>query len=214
MNKVPKILRVFFAVFFFLSLSFLFIDFYEFLVFKLKNYVLFFQFMPSIIRFKNSATLLSSGFLLILIITLLFGRIYCSCLCPTGILQDILLRMHSFFLKKRSFRYFPPSKIRYYSLAAAILALLFGNMVIYNLLDPFADFGRIMITFFRPLFIGLNNVLGTILEKYKIYLLFQTRYPHINTLSLLFVTGHDSETRENLLQHPMPCWKPAGSPFQ
>ncbi|MBN2143206.1 MAG: 4Fe-4S dicluster domain-containing protein [Candidatus Aureabacteria bacterium] len=185
MNKHLKIVRVLSALFFFLCLSILFIDFYEFFVFKIKDFVLFFQFMPSVIHFKNSAVLLSSGFLLILIITFLFGRIYCSICCPIGILQDILLRLESFF-KKRTFTYRPPFRIRYVFLIIALWALIFSNMLIYNLLDPFADFGKIMITLFRPVMIGINNALGSLLETHKIYLLFQTKYPTLNIASFLF----------------------------
>lgn len=180
-----KSLRIFAALVFFLSLSVIFIDIYELLIFKIKNSALFFQFMPSVLSFKNAGSLVSSGFLFVLILTLLFGRIYCSSVCPIGIAQDLLLRIKNLF-KKNVFKYSPPFRIRYLFLIAAALSLIAGNMFVYNILDPYANFGRIMITFFRPLFILFNNTLGSLLEDYKLYLLFQTPYPDMHFLSLLF----------------------------
>ena len=79
----------------------------------------------------------------IALLTFLFGRFYCACLCPLGILQDIFG-----FLSRRQAR--PAanfSKTRY-----AIAGLVFSAMVAgwttgFKLLDPYTNFGRICASF-------------------------------------------------------------------
>lgn len=46
---------------------------------------------------------------LLLLATVLFGRVYCSFICPLGILQDLLARLYS-WRKKREFHYRPSSR--------------------------------------------------------------------------------------------------------
>ncbi|MBK7710458.1 MAG: 4Fe-4S binding protein [Bacteroidales bacterium] len=57
------------------------------------NKLLFLQFIPSFVKFYNIKTFAATGFLFILILTLLSGRTYCSFLCPLGIWQDIFSRI-------------------------------------------------------------------------------------------------------------------------
>jgi len=40
----------------------------------------------------------------LLILTLLFGRVYCSSICPMGIYQDIVNRLSKRFQKKKTFQ--------------------------------------------------------------------------------------------------------------
>lgn len=84
----------------------------------------------------------------ILVLTFLFGRFYCSLLCPLGILQDFLL---VFSLKGNNvYRNFP--KIRY-----TIFALVFGFLVAgwaigFKILDPYSNFGLISSSIFLPIY--------------------------------------------------------------
>lgn len=87
----------------------------------------------------------------IALITLLLGRVYCSVICPFGILQDIV----SFFggKKKRNRFHFRKERkwLRYGILAAFILLLALGLNSIAALIAPYSAFGRIAATIFAPL---------------------------------------------------------------
>jgi hypothetical protein len=73
-----KWLRVAVSLSFFILIFFLFIDFTNAFSSGFINGILFFQFIPSVIKFLNIAGILAAGFMLVLVLTLLFGRIYCS----------------------------------------------------------------------------------------------------------------------------------------
>lgn len=106
---------------------------------------------------------------------LIFGRVYCSFLCPLGILQDVI----SFSTKKirrlKRYKYVyqkPLSWLRYGFLGLFILGLFSGLTVVVSLLDPYSIFGRIASGIIRPLIVKGNNVLASILQKFEIYSLF------------------------------------------
>ncbi len=72
----------------------------------------------------------------LLIISLLFGRIYCSMLCPLGLYQEflmLLLRRRVPVQKNRPYKYF---------LAAVVFgALIGGTAFLVRLIDPYTLFG-------------------------------------------------------------------------
>ena len=83
--------------------------------------------------------------LILAVVTLLFGRIYCSVICPLGILQDIIARLGRSG-KKNKLRYSPSKekKIRYLLWAIFVAGLVAGISYIIVLLDPYGIFGRMM----------------------------------------------------------------------
>ena len=101
------------------------------------------QFVPALLgAFTGSGII----FALLIILTLSFGRVYCSTLCPLGTLQDIFTRAAGFFKskKKRRFSYSSPKSIlRYSLLALALISLIFGITSVISYLDPYSNFGRI-----------------------------------------------------------------------
>lgn len=127
------------------------------------------QLFPSIIRFLALFFTVSGlGFVLVILLTLLFGRVYCSSICPMGTFQDGIIRIASLFKKRknRKFRYSGKQfKILKYSILAATLILwVTGSLFLVNLLDPYSNFGKISVSFFQPLYIWLNNSLSFVLE--------------------------------------------------
>ena len=62
------------------------------------------QFLPAVL----SLSLVTLAGLILA--TLLFGRIYCSVVCPTGIFQDIVNRIAGWLQKKRKRFAFAPAK--------------------------------------------------------------------------------------------------------
>ena len=181
-----KKVRVVFALTFFSAFSILFLDISYSVSEKLSDYIVYFQFAPSLLKFLSAGTLAAAGFIFIVGLTLLFGRVYCSFFCPLGILQDVF----SFLgrkLKKRRYAFTPGfNKTRYGILASVVLIFCFGSVTSLILLDPYSNFGRIFTHIFRPVVIGINNVLVFALAKFNVYALHPADFTGIVVLSFLF----------------------------
>jgi polyferredoxin len=111
------------------------------------------QFVASLVALATGASF-SIAFVLIVVATLLVGRIYCSAICPLGILQDILARSVAFARRKKApLPYAAPQNwIRHVFLGGAVAAIALGwGTVAIALLDPYGNFGRIVSILFRPL---------------------------------------------------------------
>lgn len=87
-------------------------------------------------------------------VTLVFGRIYCSTVCPLGTLQDIAAR--SVRLRKplsKRYRYVPAQwTTRYLFLALMLIALMIQNAVAISILDPYSAFAQICKRLVAPMF--------------------------------------------------------------
>ncbi len=81
-----------------------------------------------------------------LIITLIFGRVYCSTVCPLGTLQDAaarLMRANPRQAERRRYRFRRPSNgVRYLALLAVLICLMGGYMALPMLMDPYAVWVR------------------------------------------------------------------------
>ena len=165
-QNILKKTRVFVAAVFFIFTTFIFIDFNNSFPGRLIDTITWLQFVPSLISFLYFLSFSAIGFILILLLTLIFGRAYCSTICPLGTLQDINSRIFQVFRKKRRrFHYKKPKNIlRFSILSALIIAMLFGSILLLNLLDPFSNFGKIASNLFRPVIMYANNAIAWVLE--------------------------------------------------
>lgn len=113
---------------------------------------------------------LNAGVIVALVVlTLVFGRIYCSVICPLGILQDIFGWMGK-RRKKNRYTYSPEVKwLRYLMLALMVVAFVAGIGSIVQLLAPYSAFGRIMTLIFQPLWQLGNNVMADLAERADSY---------------------------------------------
>jgi polyferredoxin len=103
----------------------------------------------------------------LLALTLIFGRIYCSVICPLGVLQDILARFHR---KKNKYSYSREVRwLRYPVLVVFIIALVAGVGSFFQLLAPYSSFGRIATMIFQPLWKMGNNLLAVLAERADSY---------------------------------------------
>lgn len=113
---------------------------------------------------------LLSGSLLVVVsvtlLTLLFGRWYCSFLCPLGILQDTLARLVR-GKRRRPGRYV--SVIRYSILALCCVSLLSGVSLIVLLVDPWSVFSRLASTFGVPVWTLANNIAADLFSYFGSY---------------------------------------------
>ncbi|MBR3627620.1 MAG: 4Fe-4S binding protein, partial [Elusimicrobia bacterium] len=83
----------------------------------------------------------------IIIFTFLFGRFYCSLICPLGILQSFI----NFFSLKNSKNYKNFYKTRYIIAAIVFGTLFCGWVVGFKILDPYTNFGLIASSIFTPI---------------------------------------------------------------
>ena len=122
------------------------------------------------IQFLPAALALNVGVVLVLILlTLAFGRIYCSVICPLGVFQDAVAWVGK-KRKKLPYQYSPAkSWLRYGMLGVLIVALIAGVGSLVALLDPYGAYGRIANTLFQPLWQWGNNLLAYWAERADSY---------------------------------------------
>lgn len=170
--------RIILAVFVFIIITLSFIDFRNLIPDKWFAFILYLQFVPSFLNFMNLPALATAGFIFVIGLTLLTGRLYCSVICPLGIYQDIVSRIGGKFRRKyRRFRYGKPFVIlRYTILALALIVMLAGSVFLISLLDPYSIFGRTATYFFQPLVLLLNNLVAAITSFFDNYFIFKVDF--------------------------------------
>ncbi|NTW78209.1 MAG: 4Fe-4S dicluster domain-containing protein [Syntrophaceae bacterium] len=131
-----------------------------------------FQLVPALIRsITQPAALFFAGLMFIILITLIFGRVYCSFLCPLGTLQDIVITLAHRTGRKPAYAFSrPQNTLRYIILALTVASLFTGILWLVNLLDPYSLVGRIFSYFFQPLLVYTYNLGIIILKPLNIFL--------------------------------------------
>lgn len=122
------------------------------------------------IQFWPALLALNAGVVVALVaLTLIFGRIYCSVICPLGVMQDVISRLRS-RRKKNRFGYSPEKKaLRYGFLALFLVAFAAGVGSVVALLAPYSSYGRMAENLLRPLWGLGNNVLASVAERADSY---------------------------------------------
>ncbi len=181
MYKKLRLFRIIFSIIFFIIITIGFLSFNG--GNNISAYALKTQFIPSLISIFTGGFL---AFLLLIILTLLFGRVYCSFLCPLGILQDIIgfisKKVQSIYRKKVQkkngkikSKYHKPLNILRYSILI-IASIFFAAGITYPIaiLDPYSNYGRIACKLFGSLEIAISNGLSNILPDTFFYQQFVT----------------------------------------
>ncbi len=153
----------------------MFVDFRDVFPAKLHRWLLYIQFIPSFLKYTIAGVATATGFLVIIIITILTGRTYCSFLCPLGSLQDVISRVGGWFKRRyRKYGYKKPYTItRYFILALTVGIMLMGGTYVLSILDPYSTFGRFMTFFIKPVALFLNNLIANILSNFDIYAVYK-----------------------------------------
>lgn len=104
------------------------------------------QFLPAFLAVNVGVILLW------IVLTLVFGRIYCSVICPMGVYQDLVNWLSSRRKgKKMRFSWHPERKwLRIGFLVLFCVALLAGIHAIVALLAPYSAYGRMVRTLVAP----------------------------------------------------------------
>ncbi len=153
-------IRTILAAVFFVLITLLFLDFTGTLHHWL-SWMAKIQFLPAVMAL-NVVVVVA-----LIVLTLIFGRIYCSIICPLGVFQDILARFHR---KKNKYSYSKEVRwLRYPMLVVFVIAGVAGIGSLFQLLAPYSSYGRIATMLFQPLWKMGNNLLAMVAEHYESY---------------------------------------------
>lgn len=155
-------IRISFAVLFFVVTTLLFLDFTG-TIHAWFGWMAKIQFLPALLALNLGVVLL------LVLLTVVFGRIYCSVICPLGVFQDVVSWI-SGKRKKNRFRYSKAkSGLRYGVLGIFVLALIAGLGSVVALLAPYSSYGRIASNLFQPVYLWGNNLLAYFAERADSY---------------------------------------------
>ncbi len=129
------------------------------------------QLLPAILA-GNAAVIAA-----LVLLTLIFGRVYCSVICPLGVMQDIFAWAGRRGKKKNRFKYsWSPAKnvLRLVILIVMIASIALGFSALTALLAPYSAYGRIASQFLAPLYALGNNLLAVWAEKRASYAFYPT----------------------------------------
>ena len=159
--------RITLAVIFFVAITLLFLDFTG-SIHAWFGWMAKVQLLPAILA-------LNFGIVVVLVLlTLIFGRIYCSVICPLGIMQDIFAWMGK-KAKKNRYTFSAEKKwLRYPILLVFIIAMVAGGGAIANIIAPYSAYGRIASNLFAPIWKLANNGLAQLAERMDSYAFYET----------------------------------------
>ncbi len=158
-------IRIILATIFFVGVTLLFLDFTGTLHAWL-GWMAKVQFLPAVLAMNFVVVAV------LLLLTLLFGRVYCSVICPLGVMQDVISWIHGKTKKKNRFRFsYSPAKkwLRYAVLILFVAGLVLGAHSIAILVAPYSAYGRIAGNLFAPVYQWGNNFLAWIAERADSY---------------------------------------------
>ncbi len=137
------------------------------------------QFFPALQQLSTSHHLIPTV-ILVPVFTVIFGRIYCSVICPLGIFQDIFIR------RKKKFQYRTNHKLTRWVFPAVIFLLaVMGIQTLLNIFEPFATAGRIGNTLFHPAAEAVYRAFVQLMKKFDIFLTPITSAVEISALILI-----------------------------
>ncbi len=126
------------------------------------------QFLPAVLAI-NVAVIVG-----LILLTLAFGRVYCSIICPLGVFQDGVAHLNVARKRKhkdrKPYSYSPEVKwLRYGVWALFVVAIIAGIHAFVAVLAPYSAYGRIVQNLFQPVYIWGNNLFAMIAERADSY---------------------------------------------
>jgi len=138
-------------IFFLIAITLLFLDFTG-TVHTYLGWVAKIQLVPAILA-ANLVVALG-----IIFLTLIFGRFYCSTICPLGAYQDMISSKGRFYYRK-------PSK----GLVILRYSLLVSFFITASVIEPYSAYGRMVSQILGPLYKCGNNLLAYFAERADSY---------------------------------------------
>ena len=138
-------IRVALAIIFYVAITMLFLDFTGTLH-AWFGWMAKIQFLPALLALNVGVVVM------LVLLTALFGRVYCSVICPLGVMQDIFAWLGK-KTKKNRYAYSAEKRwLRYIMLLLFIVSLLAGGGILAKLLAPYSAYGRIAHILLAPLY--------------------------------------------------------------
>ena len=104
--KTAKRVRVVFSLSFLFLVSLVFLDPWHIIPKQIPVYLTAIEFVPGLLKLIVAGGLAAmAGVCMIVLMTLLFGRIYCSTICPVGTIQDVTIHLAKKFDRRKRFKY-------------------------------------------------------------------------------------------------------------
>jgi ferredoxin len=185
--SVLKYVRVALSLLFLLATSLVLLNFRNVIPAGVSRIVLFLQFTPSLLQFATATSFAAAGFGIVLLLTIVFGRVYCSTICPLGVLQDFFSFASRKLRKKRFHEPLEPyTAIHTAFLVVAALPVVIGSVFAVILLDPFSNFGRMVSSLLRPAMMAANNLLANVFEAFGSYAIYRMEIKDVAALAIVF----------------------------
>ena len=160
-------IRLTLAILFFVGITLLFLDFTG-TVHAWLGWMAKIQFLPALLAVNAGVVVF------LILLTLVCGRVYCSVICPLGVMQDAVAWLGKKQRKNR-YSYSPAlSWLRYGVLVVFIVALVAGVGSLAALLAPYSSYGRIANNLFAPVYGWGNNLLAYLAERADSYAFYGT----------------------------------------
>ena len=151
-------IRIVLACIFFAAVTLLFLDFTGVLHLYL-GWLAKVQLLPAVLALNVGVVAA------LLVVTLLVGRVYCSVICPLGVMQDCFSWLGG-KAKRNRFHYAKGHTVlRIICLALFVLLMVFGLNGIAILVAPYSAYGRIVSNLFQPVYMWLNNLCAYFAER-------------------------------------------------
>lgn len=167
LNGMLRKIRIALAAIFYLAVTVLFLDFtgtwHTWFGWMAKI-----QFLPALLALNVAVVVV------LILLTLLLGRVYCSVICPLGVMQDVFAWLGK-KAKKNRYAYSPAkSWLRYGMLVLFTVSLVLGGGVLAKLLAPYSAYGRIAGNLLAPIWQWGNNGLAYLAERAESYAFYET----------------------------------------
>ena len=184
-------IRVILAIMSFIALTMLFLDFTG-LAQQWWGWIAKIQFVPAFLSLNVIAIVI------LLLLTLILGRAYCSVICPLGILQDIVTHVRGWFGKKKNrknrFEYSTPKTwLRIGVLLLFVVAIILGTCNIVgstfaSFIEPYSAYGRIASSLFAPVYKSANNLIADAMVDTECYMFYSIEVNHYLPIMIIAIT--------------------------
>ncbi len=145
------------------------------------------QVLPALLRTLKILSVVSIGLIFSVVLTLLFGRVYCSTICPLGTFQDLFIHLSRKLDRRKKSKYRKPLTLIHYSLFAVTFILFaVGSPLLLNLFEPFTNFGRVASNVLGFLAVSLNNGVSVLLEQFGVFAVYHIPVLRFMVSSVLF----------------------------
>ncbi len=157
-----RTLRVTLALLFFIPTTLLFLDFTG-TIHAWAGWMAHVQLLPALLAVNVGVVAA------LVVLTLIFGRLYCSVICPLGVFQDGVAHVAGHWRKNR-YAWTPAKRwLRYGVLAVFTALLLAGVTSLTSLIAPYSAYGRMVSALVQPLWMWGNNALAWAAERVDSY---------------------------------------------